>query len=279
MGVTQPSVFPDVFKAFYNLLNTYISDPLDRTTQWIFSSNPYEDLEEGKVKFPILIIEPADMSWEIFTITKKWNVIKLRISAYSTQMAQADQLLSKIAYTINYFALNLKYEQGLDFVLLTETETNFELFGGTRSHIRTGTFSMRNAWASGIGKHEYQKIISSILVISAPRKNMRSNTFVTDIKSKIISSKSSLLKINHKTLNCLLKMKTHNLKTISSVSYIEHRTYKTINSRIYLRKKNQYTKISFGRIKKLSKLKTITSWNKIKGHVRKNITSWSRISK
>jgi hypothetical protein len=223
MGVTQPTIFPDVFKVFYNLLNNHIADPLNRGDQWIFSSNPYEDLEEGKVKFPVIIIEPADISWDKLTILKKWNNIKLIISAYSTQMSQADQLLTKIAYTINYFALNLKYEQGLDFILLSDTSTDYEYYGGTRSHVRSATFSMKNAWISGMAKRASLSSINSLYVIWARRRNLHTNLFIKKNHIiKTILSKSYLSKIRAKTLNSNAKIETNgHQKSINSISTIK----------------------------------------------------------
>lgn len=179
MAVSQPTVFPDVFKTFYTLLNTYVPDPLDRKSQWIFSSNPYEDLDEGKIKFPVIVIEPVNMNWGILTITKKWNVMSLKISAFSTQMAQADQLLSKICYVVNYFALNLKYESGLDFVMLTDTSAEYDLYGGTRVHVRNAGFSMRNAFKSGIGKGaQWKSITSRILIKDSNSKTISSGAMI-----------------------------------------------------------------------------------------------------
>ena len=127
MAIKEYVVFSDMFSVFYNLLNTYVVDPLSRGKQWIFSSFPEEDISEGKVKYPILIIEPPNMSWTQFTQTKSTNTTEIVFSAFSTRMEQADSLLNQINSAIESHKWDLKVDEGIDFLNLNATDTDFTL--------------------------------------------------------------------------------------------------------------------------------------------------------
>jgi len=166
MSVTQTNVFPDVFRTFYDLINSYVADPLDRNKQWIFSSFPEEDIAEGKVKYPIIIIEPADMAWETLTMLKNWNMIELTLNAYSTRLDQADSLLAQINSTLDAQRNNLKCEANIHFLKLERTSTDFSMMGGTRTHVRTAMYSMRNPFVTGLAKVSRSTTTTSDAVIN-----------------------------------------------------------------------------------------------------------------
>jgi len=152
MSVTQQTVFPNVFSAFYNTINDNIPDPSNRNIQWIFSSFPEEDIGTDKLKYPIIVIEPADMSWAQFTQTKAKNMITIAIVCYSTRMEQADSLLSKCCMAVESKRLTLKYKEGLDFLKLESTGTDFDLRGALRAHSRNANFSMQNIFKTSLNK-------------------------------------------------------------------------------------------------------------------------------
>ena len=161
MTLNQHTIFSNVFTVFYNLLNKHVVDPSSRNKQWIYSSFPEEDISGSKVKYPIIIIEPANMSWEQFTQTKSWNLIELKFEAYSKMMDQADSLLDKINGTIDHFKWDLKTDEKIDFLNLAATDTDFTLRGGTRAHIRSATYNMRNAFRSGLAKLTRSSAVNS----------------------------------------------------------------------------------------------------------------------
>ena len=166
MSVTQTNVFPDVFRTFYDLINSYVPDPLDRNKQWIFSSFPEEDIAEGKVKYPILIIEPAEMAWESLTMLKAWNMIDMTFNAYSTKLDEADRLLTQINSTLDGQRNNLKCDANIHFLTLIRTSTDFQMKGGTRAHSRTAMYSMRNPFVTGLAKVSRSQTTTSDAVIS-----------------------------------------------------------------------------------------------------------------
>lgn len=167
MSIKQHVVFSDVFTIFYNLLNNHVVDPLSRNKQWIFSSFPEEDIAEKKVKYPIIIIEPPDMAWDQLTQTKSKNLMEVRFSAFSTRMEQADSLLNQINSTMDHFKWNLKVDDGIDFLNLASTDTDFTLRGGTRAHERLATYTMQNIYRSGLAKISVSNTLNSNAEIAA----------------------------------------------------------------------------------------------------------------
>ncbi len=162
MAVTNINVFSDVYAIFYNLINTYVPDPSSRNKQWIFSSFPEEDLANNKLTFPIIIIEPADGGTLVrVTQTKSKMPLAIRINIYSTRMIQADSLLCNINAVIDNNRLTLKYTEGLDFVILEGTDTDFDIRGGTRAHVRSASYSMQFIYKDGLSKGTNTKTINS----------------------------------------------------------------------------------------------------------------------
>ena len=162
MAVTNINVFSDVYAIFYNLINTQVTDPSNRNKQWLFSSFPEEDLANDKLTFPIIIIEPADGgTLERVTQTKTRIPLVIRINVYSARMVQADSLLCNVNAVIDNNRINLKYTEGLDFVILEGTDTDFDIRGGTRAHVRSATYSMQFIYKDGLSKGTNAKTINS----------------------------------------------------------------------------------------------------------------------
>jgi len=134
-----------------------------RNGRTFFTGNsfPEEDLIDKKVKYPVIIIEPAKMTWETFTQTKNWNMIEISISAYSLQMIQADSLLNQINDAINSYRNDLKNTYNLSFIKLTGTDTDFTLRGAARAHIRSVTYTMQRAFTTGLAKGNSDKTLNS----------------------------------------------------------------------------------------------------------------------
>jgi len=129
------------------------------------NSFPEADIIEGKIKYPIIIIEPVNMSWEQFTFTKKKSTIELIYNIYSTRMDQADSLLTKIVSVMDQNTMRLKWDNNLDFINLVDTDTGFEMRGGTRAHVRSANFSMEYIFKSGLGLTRRKPTINSNTVI------------------------------------------------------------------------------------------------------------------
>jgi hypothetical protein len=123
---------------------------------------PEREIAENKIKYPIIIIEPVDASsWTRLTMTKTTMPLDITISAYSTRMVQADSLLNQIVSVIDANRQSLKWDEGLHFLNLDNTSTDFDLRGGTRAHVRVANYSFEYIFKDGLSKAESTKTINS----------------------------------------------------------------------------------------------------------------------
>jgi hypothetical protein len=126
------------------------------------NSYPEQDLAENKLKYPVIIIEPVDASsWTRLTMDKTTMPLSISISAYSTRMIQADELLCQIASVIDSNRATLKWDEGLHFLNLQDTTTDFDLRGGTRAHVRSATYTFDYIFKDGLSKETASKTINS----------------------------------------------------------------------------------------------------------------------
>ena len=167
MAVSPNSVFSNVFKAFYDVLNSKIADPVpntrqaDQSAQWIYSSYPEADLDENRIHLPLMIIEPADISTLPFTQIKKRGTVDVAIKCYDTRLERADSILNKVFAVLDDNIWYFKNQQGLHFMQLTGTATDWYYQGGTRVHVRSANYSMQYFYNSGLGKLQSMKLIRS----------------------------------------------------------------------------------------------------------------------
>lgn len=168
MVVNPTTIFEDTFNAFRSKINSYVTDPNSRGSQWIFSAYPDEDIEEGKIKYPIIIVDPVSVnSQEKFTLTKNRLPMTIGITVYSNKLQEADQLLQQIVSVIDSKLLDFKFTDGLSFVTLEDTDTDFDTHGGRTIHLRSATYACEYFYPSGISRVTKSKTITSDAVIAA----------------------------------------------------------------------------------------------------------------
>jgi len=172
MTIDNHQVFSDTFEAFWTLLNKKVIDPeasnrKQSYTQWVFSSDPDEDIAQGKIIYPILIISPVEGSNKPFTVTKNQNNLAIDIAVYHTKMSVADQLFENVCTVIDSYRRDLRREHGLSFITLEGSRTGTPYRGGTKVHERIATFIMRKTTKSGLSKITYSQTIASNAVIAA----------------------------------------------------------------------------------------------------------------
>jgi len=165
--ISRRRIPTDTYQKFYNLLSVQLTDPLSRSgpTKWIFSSYPEEDILEGAITYPIIIIEPADMLSEPHTQTKDKAMLNVGIEVHSNKMIQADQILTQLISILDNFREDLK-DQGLDKIQLENTSTDFHLQGGSRVHVRMVNYNMQHIFISGKSTIRTQKTLTSSAVIA-----------------------------------------------------------------------------------------------------------------
>jgi hypothetical protein len=158
MPVSSNRVFPNIFKAFYDIINSRIPDPIassrnsGSSRQWVFSSYPEADLDDNRVKLPLIVIEPADMDTEPFTVVKKKGNIDLAIRCYDTRMDRADSLLANVFSVLDDQIWTLKNYYNIHFLQLTSTDTEWYYHEGTRVHVRVAKYSCMWTYLSGLAK-------------------------------------------------------------------------------------------------------------------------------
>jgi hypothetical protein len=166
MAVSPNSILPNVFKTFYDLISENYPDPSTTArnpscTQFIFSSYPEADIDDNRVKFPLIIIEPADMKNEPFTQTKKKSDIDLTIRCFDTRMEMADKMLNRILTILDSNIWYLKNQKNLHYLTVDNTDTDWYYRQGTRVHIRYADISMQYIYPSGLGLSAKQKTLVS----------------------------------------------------------------------------------------------------------------------
>jgi len=172
VAVSSNKVYSDLFKIFYDIFNTYMADPASEprnpgsSRQFIFSSYPEADIDENRVKYPLIIIEPADMKNEPFTQVKKKATIDLDIKCYDTRMDKTDSMISNVFAIMDDQIWNLKNKQNIHFLQLTGTDTTWDWHNGQRVHCRKATYSMVWIYTSGLAKGSKQTALHSNAVIS-----------------------------------------------------------------------------------------------------------------
>jgi len=172
MAVAPTTLFSSAFSVIYNLLDDYVADPISTTrnqtqgsTKWIFAAWPEADVKEGKIKYPILIIDPIDAAWDNWTLTKNQTDLTIGITIYSTNMEQLDEIFDSCSAVMDSQRSYL-LSQGLHNIRLNSSSTDFVMHGGTRVHFKAATYSARYYFTHGLSKRNYSKTIASAAVIA-----------------------------------------------------------------------------------------------------------------
>jgi len=172
MSVTPSTLFSNIFTAFYNRLTADLIDPVSRnqsnqSTRWIFSSFPDADIDAGKIKYPLIIIEPINGKFDNWTLTKNVMAGSVNITVYSTSAAQADNLLDQIQTSIDGHRRNFRSDDGLGSVLPTGTDSDWTMRGSTKIHFRNINYQFTKRFSSGVALTEIPKTLTSSAVIAA----------------------------------------------------------------------------------------------------------------
>ena len=173
MSVTPSTLFSNIFTSFYNRLTADLIDPIsssrnltNQSTRWIFSSYPDADIEAGKIKYPIVIIEPVNGKFDNWTLTKNVMAGAASITVYSTSAAQADNLLDQIQTSIDGHRHNFRIDDGLGSVLPTGTDSDWIMHGETKVHFRNIRYQFTYRFSSGVAMTEIPKTLTSNAVVS-----------------------------------------------------------------------------------------------------------------
>jgi len=142
LGVTKAKVIQDVYKVIYTLMNNNVTDTHSPTrSKWWFPSWPDSDID-NKNSYPIGIIESPKISWEKYTLTRRWVMISVDIEIYHYKKELLDQLSDEIIQAIETKRNTFRGVE-LRFVNLEGTSDNTVIRDKIKVHSKIMTFSMQ----------------------------------------------------------------------------------------------------------------------------------------
>ena len=119
-----------------------LSDSTTSTIQTSTSSFPDQDIDT-KSKYPILVVESPNLSWEDFTLTKKNINGTFTIEIYTTKSESADLFLDSIINSIETYRDTLSHTYQVTFVNVENTEYDQVMRGKMKVHMRSVTFGFK----------------------------------------------------------------------------------------------------------------------------------------
>jgi len=146
MTISKSSVISDVFETIYdrltNVTSVTLSDSSISTIQTRTGAFPDKDIDE-KSKYPILVINSPDISWEEFTLTKKTVNGAFVIDIYTTKAESADLFLDAIINSIETYRDTLSHTYGITNVNLESTDYDMAMRGKMKIHRKSCTFNFK----------------------------------------------------------------------------------------------------------------------------------------
>jgi len=146
MAISKSSVISGIFENIYdrltNVTSVTLSDASTSSIQTRTGAFPDKDIDETS-KYPILVINSPDISWEEFTLTKKQVMGTFTIDIYTTKAESADLFLDAIINSIETYRATLGNTYGLVFVNLDSTAYDSVMRGKIKIHVRSCIFSFR----------------------------------------------------------------------------------------------------------------------------------------
>lgn len=146
VSITKSTLCSSIYENFYDILATITSvtlkDNSTVTIQTYTSAFPDKDIDDGKLDYPIMIINSPNLSWTEFTFTKKWVEGTIAIDIFTTKAEAGDKFIDAINDKIETSRKTLR-DLGLLFVNL-ESTTKDEFFRGkVKVHVKSATFKFK----------------------------------------------------------------------------------------------------------------------------------------
>lgn len=148
ISITKATILKDTWETFYDRVNSQVTSvTIDSgpsfTIQTTTSSFPDKTIDD-KDSYPIIVVNPTNITWDPFTFTKKWVNGTVEIEIYCTNSEAADMFLDAIVNTLETYRDTL-YASNVYFVDLDSTDNESVPRGGFKVHIRRCVFSFRLA--------------------------------------------------------------------------------------------------------------------------------------
>jgi hypothetical protein len=100
MTITKEDIYSELYKLFYNILNSNIDNPRDNISlkYWVYPEYP-ENIMEDSSYYPLLVIEGIDFDYDHFTFTENEYDVEVRLHLFSAG-GEASKKLDKLASSV-----------------------------------------------------------------------------------------------------------------------------------------------------------------------------------
>jgi hypothetical protein len=146
LGVNKATILQDIFKTFWAILGKHVNP---KTTKFWFPAFPYEDIGNGKLSYPIGIIESPELSLEHYTIERRWAMGSITITVYATNSSDADLYAQQVISGVDS-ELPTLWSLNLRKVLLTGMTQAFIQHNSVYVHTRELTYLFQFPYTSGL---------------------------------------------------------------------------------------------------------------------------------
>ena len=146
MALTKSTVVNGVFEIIYdrlaNVTSVTLADSSTSTIQTRTGAFPDKDIDDSS-KYPILVVNSPNLSWEEFTFTKKQVNGTFSIDIYTTKAEASDLFIDAIINSIETYRNTLGNTYGLVFVNLESTDYDHVMREGIKIHMRSCSFNFK----------------------------------------------------------------------------------------------------------------------------------------
>lgn len=149
LGVTKQTILTDLFKTFYTLVNRNVNPKTATTNKFWYPTFPYHSLYDGALDYPIGVMDIPSLSWDKFTIQKKWAKGTVNFEIYSVKSSDADDLGQQIINAIDKERKTL-WTLNVRKVTLSTYNTDFIMRDEVKLHIRTMEFTFQYPFTHGL---------------------------------------------------------------------------------------------------------------------------------
>ena len=146
VSISKASILKDTWETFYDRLSTDVTnittDASDVFTIQTYTSSFPDKVIDNKSSYPILIVNPVNVEWEPFSLTKKWVNGTIELEIYVTNSEAADMFLDAMIESIETYRDTLS-DNKMTFVDLDSTDSDSVMRNGFKLHVRRCVFSFR----------------------------------------------------------------------------------------------------------------------------------------
>ena len=146
-ALTKSTVLKNAWTNIYdrmvaNVKTVTLTDTATSTVVTYTGSFPDKELDT-KASYPILVVNPPEVLWDEFTLTRKEVTGNITIDIFTTKQESADSFLDAIINSIETYRDTLKDTYLMDWVNLEGTDYANNIRGKMKVHMRSCTFGFK----------------------------------------------------------------------------------------------------------------------------------------